>query len=51
MEIEGGSTRSHSVENLVWKKLWACRSKDYGVTITESRNYKYQTVSDVVTVQ
>ena len=29
MEIEGGSTRSHCVENLVWKGLWTCLDMDY----------------------
>jgi hypothetical protein len=25
-----GSTKSHSVENLLWKGLWNCRKADYG---------------------
>jgi hypothetical protein len=50
-EIEGGSTRSHSLENLVWKKLWTCRNMEYGMMVTPSRNYKYQTVRVVVTVK
>jgi hypothetical protein len=28
-ETERGSTRSHSVENSLWKKLWTCRKTDY----------------------
>ena len=30
MEIERGSTRSHTVENWLWKELWICRKTDYG---------------------
>jgi hypothetical protein len=26
---ERGSTRSHCVENLLWKRLWTCRKTDY----------------------
>jgi hypothetical protein len=29
LEMERGSTRSHSVENSLWKSLWACRKTDY----------------------
>jgi len=25
-KIERGNTRSHSVENLIWKRLWAYRN-------------------------
>jgi hypothetical protein len=25
LEIQTGSTKSHSVENSVWKRLWTCR--------------------------
>jgi len=28
MEIEGGNSRSHSVENSLWKRLWTCRKYD-----------------------
>jgi hypothetical protein len=28
LEIERGSTRSHSVENLFWNSLWTCRKTD-----------------------
>ena len=28
-EIEGGSTRSHCVENCLWKRLWTCRKAVY----------------------
>jgi len=28
-----GSTRSHSEENSLWKKLWACRKTDYMLMI------------------
>ena len=26
-----GSTRSHSLENSFWKRLWTCRKTDYGL--------------------
>jgi hypothetical protein len=29
LEIEGGNTRSHSVENWLWKRLWTCCQTDY----------------------
>jgi hypothetical protein len=29
MKIERGSTRSLSVENSLWKRLWTCRKTDY----------------------
>ena len=32
LEVERGSTRSHSVENSLWKKLCTCRRTDYGMT-------------------
>jgi hypothetical protein len=28
LEIERGSTRSHSMENSLWKRLWTCRKTD-----------------------
>jgi len=28
--IERGSTRSHTVENSLWQRLWTCRKADYG---------------------
>ena len=28
MEIEGGNSRSHSVENSLWKRLWTCRKSN-----------------------
>jgi len=28
LEIETGSTRSPSVENLLWKRLWTCGKTD-----------------------
>jgi hypothetical protein len=31
LKIEGGSTRSHSVENSLWKRLWDCRKADCGL--------------------
>jgi hypothetical protein len=32
LEIEGGSTRSHSVENSLWKRLRRCRKLDNGMS-------------------
>jgi hypothetical protein len=29
-----GSTRSHSVENWLWKRLWNCLKADHGMMIT-----------------
>jgi hypothetical protein len=29
VEIERGSTRSQSVENSIWKRIWTCRKTDY----------------------
>ena len=37
LEIERGSTRSHSVESSLWKRLLACRKTDYGM---EARRLK-----------
>jgi hypothetical protein len=31
MAIETGSNTSHSVKNLLWKKLWTRRTTDCGV--------------------
>jgi hypothetical protein len=30
-KIERGSTRSHSVGNSLWKRLWTCRNAEYGM--------------------
>jgi hypothetical protein len=37
MEIEKGSTRSHSVENSLSKRLWTCRKAAYGMS--EAKHY------------
>jgi hypothetical protein len=29
LEIERESTRPHSVENSLWKRLWTCHKTDY----------------------
>jgi hypothetical protein len=29
LEVEGGSSGSHSLENSVWKRLWTYRKTDY----------------------
>jgi hypothetical protein len=31
LETERGSTRSHSVENSLWKRLWTCCTPYYGI--------------------
>jgi len=31
LETENGTTRSHSMENSLWKGLWPCRKTDYGM--------------------
>jgi hypothetical protein len=36
LEIERKSTRSHSVKNCLWKKLWTCRKTDYRMNIFSS---------------
>ena len=36
LEIERGSTRSHSMENLLWKGLRICRKIDYGPMMSHS---------------
>jgi hypothetical protein len=28
LKVERGSTRSHSVENSLWKRLWTCRRRE-----------------------
>ena len=29
LEIERGSTRLHTVENSLWKRLWTCHNTEY----------------------
>jgi len=31
LEIERGSTRSHTLENSLLKRLWTCRMTEYGL--------------------
>jgi len=31
LEIERGSTRSHAVQNSLWKSLWTCPNVNYGM--------------------
>jgi hypothetical protein len=31
LKIETGNTRSHCVENSLWKRLWTCRNTDCGM--------------------
>jgi hypothetical protein len=40
LEVEAGSSGSHSLENSVWKRLWTCRKTDYYLRTFEhcSRN-------------
>jgi len=40
LETERGSTRSHSVENSLWKKLWTCRKTEYRMMNDNSNNIK-----------
>jgi hypothetical protein len=43
LEFERGITSSHSLENLLWKRLWKCRKADYIMTglILEYNHYHY----------
>jgi len=38
LETQRRSTRSHSVENSLWKRLWICRETDYGMN--KINNYR-----------
>jgi hypothetical protein len=38
ISFEGGSSRSHYVEELFWRKLWTCRQTEYWMMI--SNTYK-----------
>jgi hypothetical protein len=40
LETEGGSTRSHNVENSLWKRLWTCRKTDCGLNEWLHTNYR-----------
>jgi len=33
LETERRNTRSHYIENSLWKKLWTCRKTDYVVVV------------------
>jgi hypothetical protein len=33
LEVKRGSTRSHSVENSLWKSLWTCSKTDCGMNV------------------
>jgi hypothetical protein len=33
VEVERGSSRSLSVENVIWKRLWTCSETYYGKTV------------------
>ena len=37
LEVERGSTRSHTLEKSLWKKLWTCRKTDYGMMTTTTK--------------
>jgi hypothetical protein len=37
LEIERRSTRSHNVENSLWKRLWACPKTDNGINEREAK--------------
>jgi hypothetical protein len=32
-QILRGSTKSHSLENCLWKRLWTCHNTDYGMNV------------------
>jgi hypothetical protein len=36
LEIKRGSTRSHSLENSLWKRLWTCHTTDYVTMIKDA---------------
>jgi hypothetical protein len=38
LEIERGSTISHCVENLLWKRVWACFKRDFRINKYEIYN-------------
>jgi hypothetical protein len=41
LEIERGSTRSPSVENSFWKRLWTFRKTDYGINeFRKGKNFR-----------
>lgn len=39
-QFERGSSRSHSLENSLWKKLWTCRKREYAMN---GRTNEYMT--------
>jgi hypothetical protein len=39
LEVEGGSSRSHSLENSVWKRLLTCRETDKYLSRGSSARY------------
>jgi hypothetical protein len=42
-KLKRGSTRSHSVENSVWKTLWSCHKAEYGMNgycVARGTNYE-----------
>ena len=42
LEIESGSTRSHSVKNSLWQRLWTCHKTDYRMNEFQTTNHKGQ---------
>jgi hypothetical protein len=32
-QILRGSTKSHSLEKCLWKRLWTCHNTDYGMNV------------------
>jgi hypothetical protein len=47
MEVEGGSSRPHSLENSVWKRLLTCRETDKYLIL----EYKYIFAVRVITTE
>jgi hypothetical protein len=50
LETERGSTRSHCVENWLWKRLWTCRKADCRVNFMKVKTRFRVHLSVAVTV-
>lgn len=49
LEVEGGSTKSHSVENLLWKRLWTCHKAGYERMCTLPQDIKERGINKFLT--
>jgi len=47
VEIERGSTVSHSLYNCVWNRLWTCRKTDYGTHQNNNKLAPYWHVTNI----